>query len=115
MNRSHALRSARYPVRPIAPPEQSFESGAFPHCRHFCRDLSCLPCREVRHQKPTGEIAMKPAVVRVVSLCTGPARTASSGNRAPASVTREFPADGVRKPRLTARELEVLALLCEGL
>jgi DNA-binding NarL/FixJ family response regulator len=55
------------------------------------------------------------AVVRIVSLCTGPSRTTAGVKRAPVAKTREFPADGVRKPRLTARELEVLALLCEGL
>lgn len=54
-------------------------------------------------------------VVRVVSLCTGSSRNAARSERAPTTQTREFPADGVRKPRLTARELEVLALLCEGL
>jgi DNA-binding NarL/FixJ family response regulator len=55
------------------------------------------------------------AVVRIVSLCTGPSRTNAGVKRAPTPNTREFPADGVRKPRLTAREVEVLALLCEGL
>ena len=54
-------------------------------------------------------------VVRVVSLCTGPSRAAVRESRAPVSNTREFPADGLRKPHLTAREMEVLALLCEGL
>lgn len=54
-------------------------------------------------------------VVRVVSLCTGPSRAAARESRAVVSNTREFPADGLRKPHLTARELEVLSLLCEGL
>jgi DNA-binding CsgD family transcriptional regulator len=59
------------------------------------------------------EIAMKPApVTRVVNLCSGGARKA-------AAVPMTFPAAAVgrqpRKLRLTPRELEVLALLCEGL
>jgi DNA-binding CsgD family transcriptional regulator len=55
------------------------------------------------------------AVVRVVSLCTGPSKMNSPRTHAPLGGTRDFPADGIRKARLTARELEVLSLLCEGL
>ena len=54
-------------------------------------------------------------VVRVVSLCSGPSRASTGQSRTPVSGTREFPADGVRRPHLTPRELEVLSLLCEGL
>jgi len=55
------------------------------------------------------------AVVRVVSLCQGSAKSTAAS----VPVTRSSPATlyGLepRKVRLTARELEVLALLCEGL
>src|SRR3712207_3107295 len=69
-----------------------------------------------RPRKRTGDLAMKTtSVARVVPLCTGTSRAVASSSRPAPSKPREFPADGVRKPRLTPREVEVLALLCEGL
>lgn len=54
-------------------------------------------------------------VVRVVSLCSAASKPTPKANVAAVCRARDFPADGVRKPRLTSRELEVLGLLCEGL